>query len=57
MSTTAYDALLRDAARSLLPRRGTKTRSKRSHAAGFTQLLETLRVACFPVGVRYRRRT
>ncbi|MEH2118123.1 MAG: hypothetical protein V7K46_07980 [Nostoc sp.] len=22
-----------------------------------TQLLETLRVACFPVGVRYRRRS
>ncbi|MEH2462616.1 hypothetical protein [Nostoc sp.] len=40
-----------------------KTRSKRwrglsksCHAAGFTQLLETLRVACFPIGVRYRYR-
>ncbi|MEH2395988.1 hypothetical protein [Nostoc sp.] len=49
MSTTGYDARTQE-------RVADKTRSKRSHAAGFTLLYETLRVACFPVGVRYRRR-
>ncbi|MEH2333996.1 hypothetical protein [Nostoc sp.] len=47
--SAGYDALLRDALASLLPRRGTNTRSKRwrslsksCHAAGFTQLYQTL---------------